>query len=271
MTIPLEIVLVEDHDDLRRVTAVLLAERGHHVVGLSSAEEVDDSILLPKPDVFILDLNLPGEDGLTLAKRIRNAQPRVGIVLTTVRSELRDRLDGYESGADIYLPKPTDFEELTAAVEALGRRVRDPLGLGSLTVTAENETSEEDHKVAQAELFERPVGLSRIEASRVVSPELPAVTVDLPGLQLLGDRRAEPLTDSESRLLCALARAHGRQLERWQVAAALGQKEDFSKASLEMRVGRLRKKLVAVSGEPRPLRALRGAGYRLCLRVTVID
>lgn len=269
MTIPLEIVLVEDHDDLRRVTAVLLAERGHHVVGLSSAEEVDDSILLPKPDVFILDLNLPGEDGLDLAKRIRSAQPRVGIILTTVRSELRDRLDGYESGADIYLPKPTDFEELTAAVEALGRRVRDPLGLGALT--AENETSEEDHKVTQAELFDRPAGLSRIEACRVAAAELPVVTVDLPGLQLLGDRRAEPLSDSESRLLCALARAHGRQLERWQVAAALGQKEDFSKASLEMRVGRLRKKLVAVSGEPRPLRALRGAGYRLCLRVTVID
>jgi DNA-binding response OmpR family regulator len=269
VTTPLQIVLVEDHDDLRRVTLVLLSERGHHVVGLSSAEEVDDSILLPKPDVFILDLNLPGEDGLTLAKRIRNAQPRVGIVLTTVRSALRERLDGYDSGADIYLPKPTDFEELTAAVEALGRRVRDPLGLG--TLMTENDVSKEDYGLAQAELFDRPVGLSRIEASRVVSPELPVVTVDLPGLQLLGDKRAEPLSESESRLLCALARTHGRQLERWQVAAALGQKEDFSKASLEMRVGRLRKKLVAVSGEPRPLRALRGAGYRLCLRVTVID
>ncbi|MGA1473523.1 MAG: response regulator transcription factor [Burkholderiaceae bacterium] len=270
MTLPLELVLVEDHDDLRLVTAVLLAERGHRVVSLSSAEEVDDSILLPKPDVFILDLNLPGEDGLTLAKRIRLAQPRVGIILTTVRRELRDRLNGYESGADIYLPKPTDFEELTAAVEALGRRVRDPLGVGTLTETPEAVPQPIEAR-AQGELFGRPVGLSKIEAGVVASPELPVVTVDLPGLQLLGEKRAEPLSEPESRLLCALARAHGRQLERWQVAAALGQGEDFSKASLEMRVGRLRKKLVAVSGEPRPLRALRGTGYRLCLRVTVID
>ncbi|MEY3096349.1 MAG: response regulator transcription factor [Burkholderiaceae bacterium] len=269
MDTPLEIVLVEDHDQLRRVTMAVLRARGHRVVALTSAEEVDDSITLSKPDIFILDLNLPGEDGVSLARRIRAAHPRVGIIMTTVRREVEQRLAGYESGADAYLPKPTDVEELSAAVESLGRRVRDPLGVRLLANEPQAETPVEP--LGQTELFERPAGLARLPESAGAATELAMVTLDLPGLQVVGSRRTEAVSESEARLLCALARAHDRQLERWQVASMLGQGEDFSVASLEVRVGRLRKKLVSVSGEARPLRALRGLGYRLCLRAVVID
>lgn len=269
MDTPLEIVLVEDHDQLRRVTAAVLRARGHRVVALASAEEVDDSITLSKPDIFILDLNLPGEDGLSLSRRIRAAQPRVGIIMTTVRREVERRLVGYESGADAYLAKPTDVEELSAAVEALGRRVRDPLGVKLLANGPEGEPRAD--LLAQTELFERPAGLARLPDPVAVTTPLAVVTLDLPGLQILGALRNQAVSEPESRLLCAFARSHDRQLERWQVAAMLGQGEDFSAASLEVRVGRLRKKLVLASGEARPLRAMRGLGYRLCLRTVVID
>jgi len=269
MVTSLEIVLVEDHDHLRRVTAEVLRERGHQVVALASAEEVDDSITLFKPDLYILDLNLPGEDGLSLSRRIRATQPRVGIIMTTVRREIQHRLGGYESGADLYLPKPIDVDELSMAVGSLGRRVRDPLGE---TVLVEGGLSlSKPASPEQAELFERPAGVAWSSYPSVVDSQLTVVTLDLPGLKILGVRRSESVSPAEGRLLCALSRAHNRQLERWQVAAMLGQGEDFSAASLEVRVGRLRKKLLSVSGESRPLRAERGFGYRLCLRVLVID
>ncbi|MGA1728205.1 MAG: response regulator transcription factor, partial [Burkholderiaceae bacterium] len=107
-TLSLNIVLVEDHDLLRTVTESVLKEAGHNILALGCAEEVDEALSGMNPDLYILDLNLPGEDGISLARRIRRSHPRVGIIMTTVRSEVTDRLDGYESGADIYLPKPTD-------------------------------------------------------------------------------------------------------------------------------------------------------------------
>ena len=174
MDTPLEIVLVEDHDQLRRLTTAVLRARGHRVVALASAEEVDDSVTLSKPDIFILDLNLPGEDGVSLSRRIRAAQPRVGIIMTTVRREVEQRLVGYESGADAYLGKPTDVEELSAAVEALGRRVRDPLGAGLLGKGPEGEPLAD--LPGQAELFERPAGMPRLTEPVTVPTPLALVT-----------------------------------------------------------------------------------------------
>jgi len=72
----------------------------------------------------VIDINLPGEDGISLAARIRAAQPDIGIIMVTARSQARDRLTGYDNGADIYLTKPTSADELCAAVRALTRRLR---------------------------------------------------------------------------------------------------------------------------------------------------
>ncbi len=94
------------------------------MIGLSCAEEVDDGLDMPAPDLYLIDINLPGENGLSLAQRIRTAQPDVGIIMVTAREAPGDRLTGYESGADIYLAKPVDPAELTAAISALSRRLR---------------------------------------------------------------------------------------------------------------------------------------------------
>lgn len=118
------VMVVEDNDALREATLAMLGQAGYHAVGTASAEEVDDLPLPHAPDLYVIDLNLPGEDGLSLAERLRKAQPKAGIVITTARTQTGDRVVGYAVGADIYMPKPVDPQELLAALTALAKRVR---------------------------------------------------------------------------------------------------------------------------------------------------
>lgn len=120
----LKLLVVEDHHGLREVTVETLADHGHQVVGVDCAEAVGELPADFAPDIAILDLNLPGEDGLQLAARLRRVQPGIGIIMVTARHTLNEKLAGYEHGADLYLTKPTSPEELGAAVEALARRIR---------------------------------------------------------------------------------------------------------------------------------------------------
>ena len=117
----LKIVLIEDNDDLRFLTCANLQKRGHEVVGLTCAEELVDSAL-SDIDVFIFDLNLPGEDGISLTKRVRAVHPDVPIAIMTARSHSNDAVEGYESGADAYLRKPVTMDELAACIEGLCRK-----------------------------------------------------------------------------------------------------------------------------------------------------
>jgi len=123
MASALNIVVIEDHDLLRDATVDALQRAGHRVLGLVCAEDVEDCPQALTADVYVLDLNLPGEDGISLARRLRAAQPRVGIIMATARSQGNERAHGYSSGADIYLSKPVSPEELLAAVDSLARRL----------------------------------------------------------------------------------------------------------------------------------------------------
>jgi DNA-binding response OmpR family regulator len=120
----LSIVVVEDHDALREVTVEALRAMGHAVIGLDCAEALDDMLGGLAIDLMVIDVNLPEEDGFSLAARVRAAQPEVGIIMVTARAQLNDKLTGYKSGADLYLTKPTSPEELGAAVQAMARRLK---------------------------------------------------------------------------------------------------------------------------------------------------
>jgi DNA-binding response OmpR family regulator len=120
----LNIVLVEDHDALREITADVLRQAGHHVTSLTCAEEMDEVVGGGAVDLFVLDLNLPGEDGISLAQRVRQAHPAVGIIMVTARGTPEQMTSGYSSGADMYLVKPLASETLIAAVDSLGRRLK---------------------------------------------------------------------------------------------------------------------------------------------------
>ena len=120
----MNIVVVEDHQDLRKLFVQHLRRDGFHVVGVNCGDELDDHLANATVDLLILDLNLPGESGLDIARRMRAAQTSLNIIMLTARASESDRIIGYESGADLYLPKPISAQELSAAVMAVDRRVR---------------------------------------------------------------------------------------------------------------------------------------------------
>jgi DNA-binding NarL/FixJ family response regulator len=118
------ILLVEDNLALNAVLTEIISGAGHNILSYMNAEDIPETV---EYEIAILDLNLPGEDGLSLARRIKSKNPDIGIILMTVRSELSDRLKGYNVGADVYLAKPVDPNELLAVLNSLGNRLSDKL------------------------------------------------------------------------------------------------------------------------------------------------
>lgn len=229
----LNIVLVEDHDIIRHMLKQALEEAGHQVVALSCAEELEDEARGQPADVFLIDLNLPGEDGLSLIERVRAACPLAGLIVVTARSALQDKLDCYGRGADLFLVKPLEVSELCAAVAALGRR--------------------------------------RQRVDNLLSPQQ-AFTLSQQQMTLTktGHGRVA-LTASEVSILVAFSRAPGQRVAYWQIAETLGlDPQTYPKASLEVRIVRLRKKLIDAGAEPGCIEAVRGQGYQLCLAMHVV-
>lgn len=119
----LNIVVVEDHEALRFITVEALTSRGHRVTGVESAECLQERLGNEVIDLIVVDVNLPGEDGISLARRLKQSHPDLGVIVVSVRDRLDQKLGAYESGADVYLTKPVSVEELCAAVSALGKRL----------------------------------------------------------------------------------------------------------------------------------------------------
>ena len=224
MSSNLSIAVVEDHDFLRVSTVNLLRERGYRAEGYFCAEDLVEDNIIIQPDLYIIDLNLPGEDGLSLAKRIRAARSDVGIVMVTARGHIQDKVQGYASGADIYLPKPVDPDELLAVVDRFS------------------------HKVMQ---------------DKVVSGD---AVFSYSKLLLEKDAQQVHLTQSEGNLLNAFLMAPSQILERWQVMEVMAVKgEAISDASMEVRIGTLRKKMASIGVTSPSIQSIRKLGYRLCL------
>ena len=114
--------VVEDHADLRELYVDFLRGAGFEVVGCCCAEELDEFLGAHAADLLILDVNLPGEDGFSICRRMREAHPDLYLVLLTARVSVDDRVQGYDSGADIFLSKPVTPRELDAVVRGLARR-----------------------------------------------------------------------------------------------------------------------------------------------------
>ena len=119
----IHIAVVEDNEDLRDEVVFHLGRMGHCVTGLPDGTALDRHLASQPTDVLVLDLGLPGEDGVSIARRLAVSHPRLAIAMLTARGQLEDRLVGLESGADIYLVKPVDMRELSAVCESLYRRL----------------------------------------------------------------------------------------------------------------------------------------------------
>jgi two-component system, OmpR family, response regulator len=123
------VVLVEDDEDIRRLVRDLLAREGFAVEAADTAAALDQVLARNRPDLVILDLMLPGEDGLSICRRLRS-RGSMPILMLTAKSDAVDRVVGLEMGADDYVTKPFDPRELLARVRALLRRSRGHGGHG---------------------------------------------------------------------------------------------------------------------------------------------
>ncbi len=229
----LNILVVEDHEPLRETIIEVLQRMGHHVRGIDCAEALPEQADLVCLDMAILDLNLPCEDGLSLAARLRETHPDIGLIMLTARVRGEDRAAGYAHGADIYLSKPASMDELEQAVLALKRR------LGRFAV----------QRPTQSDSLHPKQRTLRLVDGRVVA-----------------------LTAHEAALLTAFVRSAQHILETWQIAEILGMDLDhLNKSAIELHMVRLRKKLPTIPGGVSPLQAVRGRGYQLCVPLTVSE
>lgn len=217
----LDILVVEDNDELRDTLLQVLRDEGHRVQGIGSAEGFTDTTA--HFDLMLLDLNLPGEDGLALAQRVRRTQPHIGLIMVTARRLSEDRRRGYDSGADIYLPKPVGFDELCSAIAALGRRLKPEMGKS---------------------------GCLRLQVQQAALVGLTGQTVSLSPREnlLLSAFCREP----EQRLA-----------QWQLIALLNTRDADDPKAALELHMVRLRKKLQQAGAMDTTLQAIRGWGYEL--------
>lgn len=223
----LGIVVAEDHDALREITVEVLRRQGHKTVGIACAEEMEDAVGGMPIDLLIADLHLPGEDGMSLIRRFRAAQPLAGIILVTASTQVDVKVQGYNNGADIYLPKPVATEELLAAVHSISRRLASQ---SKASATAQQDAFRHD------------------QTQRWIAGPL---------------GRTE-LSDSESLILASLARAPGQRLDMEQLQVLLQiDGSVFNKSAFEVRMVRLRKKLMGVGAERSCLRSIRMVGYQL--------
>lgn len=136
----MRVVVVEDHQDLRQVFTEAISREGVDTLAASCAEELDEFLSKGSVQLLVLDVNLPGESGFDIAKRVRASDPNVSIIMLSARSAESDRLKGYESGADFYLCKPISPSELSAAVNAVKRRIEASLSRGDLLLSERNMT-----------------------------------------------------------------------------------------------------------------------------------
>jgi two-component system, OmpR family, response regulator len=224
---PLLVLLVEDDLRLATLTREYLESHGMAVVHVSDGRRGQDEALSGRYDAVLLDLMLPGKDGLDVCREIRTRSD-VPIVVLTARGEEADRVMGLELGADDYLGKPFSPRELLARIRAVVRRAKGRAG-----------PAREAVKVG---------GL-------VVDPAARRVTLD--GKEIA-------LTGYEFALLHALARRAGRVLAREQLMElAKGSADDAFDRSIDVHVSRLRQKLGDDPKRPRLIKTVRGAGYLL--------
>ena len=224
-----EIIVVDDEPDLRAMLADYLSLQGFKVRQAGNGIELGQRLAEAPADLLILDVNMPGEDGFTIARRLRAGGSRVGILMLTAAHDVPSRVEGLDGGADDYLVKPVELRELLARARSVLRRI-------------------------EAEPAP-PAARRRYRFGRC--------QLDLEARRLTDEAGTEvPLTAMEYDLLAAFAR-HPRQVLSRDRLAELAHSRPLAPGdrSIDIRITRLRQKLEPDPGSPIALRTVRGEGY----------
>ena len=230
------ILIVEDDPSVREMLAEYLGTHGYEVAQADRGTAMREAVEKSLPDVVLLDVNLPGEDGFTLARFLREHYD-VGIIMVTAATDVADRVAGLEVGADDYVAKPFDLRELRARVKSVIRRMQ-----------ARPETA--------------PAGRvpSAAASSRV---RVGACALDLASRQLFASDGSEiPLTGMEFDLLKVFLERPNQVLNRDQLLTLTRNREwePFDR-SIDIRIARVRRKIEQDPERPQAIRTVRGTGY----------
>jgi DNA-binding response OmpR family regulator len=218
-------LLIEDD---RKLAALLVEFLGQHGVSAVVAEDSAQALQhlgSSRFDILLMDLMLPGMDGLTLTRKIRERW-NTPVIMVTARGDDADKIVGLELGADDYLAKPFNPRELLARIRAVLRRAE-------------------------------PADTARFQSGGLV--------IDLAAREVTVDGVRQTLTAHEYELLCALARNAGRVLTRDQLLEEMkgDQADEAFDRSIDVHVSRLRQKIEPDPRHPRYVKTVRGAGYLL--------
>jgi two-component system phosphate regulon response regulator OmpR len=223
------VLIVDDDASIRRMLTEYLGGHGFETLAVAGGSEMRSALQSAQPDVVLLDLALPGEDGLTLARWLRERY-RLGIIMITGAGDTVDRIIGLEVGADDYISKPFDPREVLARVRSVLRRLQP----------------------AAAEPAAIPARLA-----------IGRCTLDVAARQLFDSAGAEvALTAMEFDLLKAFVDHPNQVLSRDRLLTLTRNREwePFDR-SIDIRITRLRRKIEEDPENPRAIRTVRGAGY----------
>jgi DNA-binding response OmpR family regulator len=222
------IVVVEDETTQRRLLVDYLTSQNFRVSGVDGGGALRKLVERELPQLVLLDVGLPGENGFDLARWLREKSARMGIVMVTAATETVDRVVGLEIGADDYIAKPFEPRELLARVKSVLRRAAPAA----------------------------PTAGPRVRMGRRVLDLEKHVLVDL------ADGSEETLTASEFDLLEVFAKNPNRPLQRdWLLEVTAHREIDAFDRAIDLRITRLRRKIELDPAHPAAIRTVRGVGY----------
>ena len=224
------LLIVDDDERIRSLLQQFLVQSDYLVSTAEDAEQARTLLSAIEFDLIILDVMMPGQDGISFTAELRTLQNNTPILLLTARGETEDRIKGLEAGADDYLPKPFEPKELLLRINAILRRMPD---------------------LKEDQMMPKTLSLGHLKYD-VVRNEL-----------WEGENQIR-LTTTESQLMKIFTSALGEPISRVDLVTSLGR--DVSSAqdrAIDVQITRLRRKIEVNPGQPRYLQTVRGAGYML--------
>jgi two-component system OmpR family response regulator len=238
MDTPDHILIVDDDAEIRNLLGKYLLRNGLRVTAVADGRAMWHALDAGRIDLIVLDIMLPGDDGLTLCRTLRARSSEIPVIMLTARGEETDRVVGLEMGADDYLAKPFSARELLARIKAILRRARSlPPNL-------------------------RPDSALRLRFAGWVLDTVQRQLISVDGV-------VTPLAGAEYRLLRAFLSHPNRVLNRDQlVDLTQGREADPLDRSIDVQVGRLRHRLRDDPRDPQLIKTVRGEGYVLAVAVS---
>ena len=221
------ILVVEDDQFTSAMVQFALSKEGYEVETIDNPHGAMQMINRQEPDLLILDIGMPYQNGFEFSKKLKSAGYKIPIIFMTARDAIEDKLQAFTLGADDYISKPFNYQELVARTQAVMRRVK-------------KDTDKGDQSIRSGQFELLPAEL------KVVKPDCTPIS----------------LTPNEMRILRVLMASAGQVVKRESIFAEVWDDEDPSSNSVDDYIRRLRVKLEVDPEHPQHILAIRGSGYK---------